>query len=76
MKQYMSEVGVKHFFTQNETKANYAERGIRTLKNYIYRLINSNNSNRYIDQLTALVHNYNHSEHRSLRNRTPASITK
>jgi transposase InsO family protein len=74
MKRYMSEIGVQHFHTQNEVKANYAERVIRTMKNHIYRMMNSNNSDRYIDQLDNLVHNYNHSAHRSLRDRTPASI--
>jgi hypothetical protein len=76
MEGYTKEVVVQHFHTQNEVKANYAERAIRTLKNIIYRMINSTNSNRYIDQLPNLVHNYNHSAHRSLNDRTPASITK
>jgi transposase InsO family protein len=76
MKRSTVEVGVRHFHTQNEVKANYAERVIRTLKNVIYRLINSTNSNRYIDELPNLVFNYNHSAHRSLHERTPASVNK
>jgi hypothetical protein len=76
MKRYTEEVGVRHCHTQNEVKANYAELVIRTLKNVIYRMINNTNSNRYVDQLPNLVYNYNHGAHRSLGDRTPASVDK
>jgi transposase InsO family protein len=35
----LSDKGIYHFTTQNETKANYAERVIRTMKNLVYRYI-------------------------------------
>ena len=67
---------VKHYVTHNETKANYAERVIRTLKALMYRYFTYKQTYKYDDVLQDLVYNYNHSPHRSLNGRTPADINK
>ena len=72
----LSEAGVKHFTTKNETKANYAERVIRTLKGLVYRYCVHNQTYKYDAVLQDLVDNYNHRAHKSLKGRAPASINK
>lgn len=37
VKAFLKKEGVHTIFTQNENKANYAERVIRTMKNLMYR---------------------------------------
>ena len=75
LKKYLKDQGVKYFTSQNEGKANYAERLIQTLKSKIIRYITHNNTRRYIDQLQDFVHSYNHTVHRSLKI-APAKVTK
>ncbi len=75
VKKYLKDTGIDHFVTQNETKANYAERVIKTIKHKIYRYILKNNSYRYVDALTDIVTSYNNTNHRSLGT-TPSSVTK
>ena len=72
---YLKSIGVYHFVTQNqETKANYSERSIKTLKQRLYRYVMKKRSPRYIDALQDLVSSYNNTVHRSL-GRAPSSIT-
>jgi hypothetical protein len=76
VKAFLKKAGVNYFVTHNETKANYAERVIRTLKTMMYRYFTHKQTYRYKDILRDLVSNYNHSPHRSLNGRTPVEITK
>ena len=71
---FMKGLDINHFTSQNETKANYAERVIRSLKNLMYRYMFHNQTHRYINVLQDLVRNYNSRPHRSLGNRTPKSV--
>ena len=71
---FMKGLDINHFTNQNETKANYAERVIRSLKNLMYRYMFHNQTHRYINVLQDLVSNYNSRPHRSLGNRTPKSV--
>ena len=64
---------VRFFTTQNETKANFAERMIKTLKKAIYRYITHTDKERYIDKLQDFVNSYNHSYHRTI-GMPPASV--
>ncbi len=57
---------VKHFVTQNETKAAMAERFNRTLKTRMFAYFTGENTNRYVDVLPELVDSYNHSVHRTI----------
>ena len=66
---------IHHFYALNtETKANYAERLIKTLKHKLFRYLLKHNTKRYIDILQQMVQSYNHTIHRSL-GATPSSIT-
>jgi len=48
IKTYLSNENVNVYFTKNPTKANYAERVIKTLKNIIYRYFTAKQSYIYI----------------------------
>jgi len=58
---------VHWFATENETKAQVAERFNRTLKNKMWKYFTQNNTKKWIDILPALVRNYNTSYHRSIK---------
>ena len=58
--------GVHHFVTQNEVKANYAERAIKTIKGRIYKFFTHKQTHRYIDILQDVTGAYNNSVHRSI----------
>lgn len=71
---FLASRDIHHFNTQNtETKANYAERLIKTIKHRLYRYFINNKTRRYVDTLQAVVKSYNHTKHSSL-GKTPASI--
>ena len=73
---YLKSQKIHHFYALNtETKANYAERLIKTLKHKLFRYMMKNRTQGYIDVFQDIVHSYNHTLHRSL-GATPASITE
>ena len=73
---YLKSQNIYHFYALNtETKANYAERLIKTLKHKRFRYMLKNKTQRYIDVLQDVVYSYNHTVHRSL-GQSPASIIK
>lgn len=72
---YLKTKGIEHFVTQNEVKANYAERGIQTMKGKISRYLRANQTHEWVDQLQKLTTSYNNSFHRSIK-RKPSSVTK
>ena len=76
VKKLFMDVSVHHYTTRNETKANYAERVIRTLKGLMYRYFLDRQTYRYTDVLADLVSNYNQRPHRSLKGLAPNEITK
>ena len=51
----------------NEGKSVIAERFIRTLKNKIYRCMDSKSKNVYIDKLDDIIDEYNNTYHRSIK---------
>ena len=72
---YLKTVNVHHIVTQNETKASYAERVIKTLKHKLFRYLLEHRTEKYINVLLDTVYSYNHTVHRSLGDKT-SSITK
>ena len=66
---------IEFFTTQNETKANFAERIIKNLKKAIYRYITHTDNERYIDKLQDFVKSYNYSYHRTI-GMPPASVNR
>ena len=65
---------IHHFVTQNEVKANYAERTIKTIKGEIYKYFIYKQSYHYIDALQDITRAYNSSVHRSIK-MAPAQVT-
>ena len=67
--------GVKHFVTQNEEiKANYAERAIKTIKLKIYKYFTANQTDIYINKLQDFTNAYNNSVHRTIK-MSPINVT-
>lgn len=71
---YLNTISVTHFTTQGESKSNYAERVIRTLRSLMHRFMKKKRSLRYIDKLQTLVSNYNRTPHRALGYKSPTEI--
>ncbi len=71
---FLKSKGIHHFVTRSELKASIVERFNRTLKTWMWRWFTHKETRRYIDVLPKLMHNYNHSYHRSIR-RAPAEVT-
>lgn len=67
---------VNVIYTQNETKAKYAERVIRTIKNLMYRYFMKNRTYLYVEILQKLVESYNNRPHRSLGGLSPGSVNE
>lgn len=70
--------GIGYFTSQNEdVKVSPVERIIRTIRNKMHKMFQSNRSYRYLEHLQALVDSYNQTPHRSLPdNMSPAEVTK
>ena len=66
---------IRHFVTQNEVKATYAERVIKTIRSKIYRYFTANQTRMYIDILPDLAKSYNNTYHRRIE-MSPAEVTK
>ena len=66
---------VGHILSLNKTKANYAERVIRTIKDKLGKYLEKRETHEWIDVLPKITDNYNHSYHRSIK-KAPADVTK
>jgi len=66
---------VGHILTLNETKANYAERVIRTVKDKLGKYLEKQETHEWVDILPKITDNYNHSYHRSIK-KAPADVRK
>ena len=77
VKQFLKKEGIHACTTKNETKANFAERVIRTLNGMLYRYFLHRQTYHYTDTLQDMVYNYYHRPHVSLPNDdSPADITE
>jgi len=76
VKKLMKNMNINAYTTKNETKANYAERVIRTLKGLMYRYFHHTQTYTYTDVLQNLVDNYNQRPHSSLEGLAPSQITQ
>lgn len=73
---FLASRDIHQFSSQNtETKANYAERLIKTIKHRLYRYFITNKTQRYVDVLPEVTESYNNTKHSSL-GRTPSSINR
>jgi ribosomal protein S17 len=65
---------ILHMLAQNtETKANYAERAIKTIKMRIQRYFTQKQTHKYIDKLQDFASSYNNTYHRSIK-KAPAEV--
>lgn len=67
VQQLLKKKGIIHFFTQNEMKANYAERVIKTLKSRLSRYMTKHQSHRWVEILPKVTESYNSTYHRSIK---------
>ena len=75
MKEFLQKENIYHFFTQNsDTKANYSERVIKTIKTMLYRYFIKHRTRKYVNILQKLVQTYNETPHRSLNNIAPKNV--
>ena len=58
---------VDQIFTYYETKANYAERVIKTIKLKIFKYLTARESFRWVDNLQNFTASYNNASHRSIK---------
>jgi hypothetical protein len=68
-------LGVDKFYTENESKADYAERAIKNIKSRISRYRSHRQTNRWIDVLAEVTESYNKTYHRSMKE-APIAIEK
>lgn len=71
VEEYLNSKDVKHFTTRNETKSNFAERVIRTVKSKITHYMTHKQSHEWVSILQDVTKSYNTTFHRSIK-MTPA----
>ena len=71
---FLKKNNVHHYVTQNNTKANFSERVIRTIKGQMYRFFTHNRNYHYMNILDDIVRNYNNRPHRALNGKAPSEI--
>lgn len=71
---FLQKENIYHQVVLNETKANYAERCIRTIKSMMYRYFTKYRTYKYIDVLQNFVKTYNASPHMSLNGIAPEDV--
>lgn len=67
--------GIRMWITQNEKKANIAERSLKTLKNKIYHYFTLTQQLNWVDILPQITDSYNNSYHRSI-GMAPIEVSK
>jgi hypothetical protein len=66
--EYFKSLNMKHTIARNtETKANYVERVIRTIRGRLARFFTHKQTRRYIDNIDDFISSYNNSYHRSIK---------
>ena len=65
---YVKSLKIKHTIARNtETKANYVERVIRTIRGRLEKFFSHKQTHRYIDHIQDFITSYNNSLHRSIK---------
>ena len=63
LRKTLQERNITHMYANHRTKAAFAERFIRTLKEKLWRYFTATNKERYVDRLQDFVRGYNRSVH-------------
>ena len=66
-KKLVDKENIDHILTYYETRANFAERVIKTIKLKIFKYFTNRETFRWIDILSDLTNGYNNSIHRSIK---------
>ena len=66
MKSLLKNQHIKHVVTLNETKANYAERAIKTIKMKLSKYMYNEQTREWSKALTEITSSYNDTYHRSI----------
>ena len=66
VQQLFRDLNMNSFFSHNETKANYAEAAIKTLKTLLTKYMSHNQTHKWVDVLPSITRTYNHTYHRSI----------
>lgn len=74
--QFLQDQGVVHFSTEQELKAQIAERFNRTLRETLKQSMAERQSLRYIDALPDFLYGYNNRPHSSIHPYSPAQVNK
>lgn len=64
---FLSDKKIKHIISRNSTKANFAERVIKTIKFKLIKNMYYEQSYNWVDYLESALYSYNNSEHRSIK---------
>ena len=72
---YLKSRGIIHYLTQQETKASFAERAIKVLKQKIYKYIDYKSDYHFLDVLPEIVRSYNSSYNRTIKT-SPDKVTE
>ena len=75
VKKLLIREGINHIYTFYETKANYAERVIKTIKLKITKYLSSEETFKWVDKLQNITFSYNNSKHRTIK-MTPIEAQK
>lgn len=75
VKQYLTSMKVHHFTTTNVTKANYAERAIKTIKSRLTKYMDHKQTRRWYDVLESVTTGYNQTYHRSIQTTPTTALT-
>ena len=74
-KSILKKNNIKFVYTENETKANYAERAIKTIKTKLIRYMTENNTKKWLEILPKITESYNNTVHRTI-DMTPNEVNK
>lgn len=75
VQELLKELEIKQIIMYSDTKANYIERFILTLKRRLYKYMRFNKTFKYVDVLQDIITSYNNTFHSSL-NCSPISVNK
>lgn len=74
MTAFVKKKGIRLIYAQNETKSNYSERAVQTIKNRLYRMFTQKNNYKWVDSLPRVTENINKTPSRPLNERAPADV--
>ena len=75
VKDFLNLHNVKFFTSHNETKANFSERAIKTVKGKLFKYLYANQTFKYYKVLDSIVNAYNNSYHSSIKMK-PGEVDK